>query len=320
MYCDRCKTSIVDFHRSCPSCTYDLCIGCCEDIRDGCQPADSGEIVVKYLNRGQKYMHGKYSSQCIDEVFREELVPMKKWKTESNGSIPCPPKELGGCGGSILELKCLFRESWLQELLANASKINKDYESSSLLEYSACCPCPSLSGQGDSDWKMLRKAASRENSYDNLLYCPAARDIQQGQLEHFQKHWIKGEPVIVRDVLEFTTGLSWEPMVMWRALRETSVSRTRADTENLEVEAINCLDFCRTEINIHQFFNDYAKGRYHDNGWPMLLKLKDWPPATDFGKRLPRHNAEFITSLPFPQYTSPQEGVLNLAAWLPKGV
>ncbi|KAJ6833654.1 lysine-specific demethylase JMJ25-like isoform X1 [Iris pallida] len=325
MYCDRCKTSIVDFHRSCPSCSFDLCLNCCKDIRDGCEPSDSRTIVVQYRNRGQDYMHNGDAAEFEDDdddynVFREELQPMKTWKAESNGSIPCPPEELGGCGGSLLELKCLFPESWLRKLLDKADIIDKDFDSNNLLDYSAC-PCnSSLVAQGDSEEKMLRKAACRENSDDNLLYCPAKRDIQQGQLEHFQKHWIRGEPVIVRDVLEFTTGLSWEPMVMWRALRETSVSRTRAATENLEVEAINCMDLCRAEINIHQFFDGYTKGREDTNKWPMLLKLKDWPPSTNFGKRLPRHNAEFIAALPFQEYTGPQDGVFNLAAWLPKGV
>lgn len=46
-----------------------------------------------------------------------------------------------------------------------------------------------------------------------------------GHIGHFGFHWVKGEPVIVRDVLELTSGLSWEPMVMWRVLRETKYNR-----------------------------------------------------------------------------------------------
>jgi len=65
----------------------------------------------------------------------------------------------------------------------------------------------------------LRRAANMQDSGDNYLYCPT---VKGETLEHFQKHWRRGEPVIVGNVFDNTTGLSWEPMVMWRAFRETS--------------------------------------------------------------------------------------------------
>jgi len=45
--------------------------------------------------------------------------------------------------------------------------------------------------------------------------------------------------------------------------------------------------------------------------------LKDWPPSTLFEEKLPRHGVEFITSLPFKEYTHPHDGYLNLAVKLP---
>lgn len=45
-----------------------------------------------------------------------------------------------------------------------------------------------------------------------------------------------------------------------------------------------------------------------------MLKLKDWPPSTLFERRLPRHDAEFISALPYKEYTHPHSGILNLAA------
>jgi lysine-specific demethylase 3 len=39
-------------------------------------------------------------------------------------------------------------------------------------------------------------------------------------------------------VLELTSGLSWEPMVMWRALREV---KDKDEHERLVVEALECL-------------------------------------------------------------------------------
>ena len=72
--------------------------------------------------------------------------------------------------------------------------------------------------------KNSRKAASREKSADNYLYCPLSNDIKQDDLKHFQRHWIKGEPVIVRGVLEQMSQLSWEPALMWRAIRGSKAS------------------------------------------------------------------------------------------------
>ncbi|XP_074343972.1 lysine-specific demethylase JMJ25-like isoform X2 [Apium graveolens] len=110
--------------------------------------------------------------------------------------------------------------------------------------------------------------------------------VQPGELEHFQCQWCKGELVIVRNVLATTCGLSWEPMVMWRAFRQI---RHRNHGQLLDVMAINCLEWCEVDVNVHQFFNGYLKGVFDKAGWPQLLKLKDWPPPSSFEEHLPRH-------------------------------
>lgn len=61
----------------------------------------------------------------------------------------------------------------------------------------------------------------------------------------------------------------------------------------------------------------YTEGRRHHNSWPEMLKLKDWPPSTLFEERLPRHGAEFLSALPYKEYTHLRSGILNLAAKLP---
>ncbi|XP_073105846.1 lysine-specific demethylase JMJ27 isoform X1 [Elaeis guineensis] len=335
VYCDNCRTSIVDFHRSCPSCSYDLCLGCCRELREGRIPGGDGTVILPYQDRGKGYVHGG-SPRCMNKgrangkktqessldshiaISTDHATHMREWKANSDGSIPCPPKAIGGCGDSLLELKCMFLEKLLCELEEKADAITTSNKFVKFGGMSGQCSCFTASGHIKPGSDMLRKAACRQNSDDNYLYCPTARDIQQGELQHFQNHWVKGEPVIVRDVLELTSGLSWEPMVMWRALREKTNSKIAL--EQLAVKAIDCLDWCEVEINIHQFFRGYTEGRNHDNQWPEMLKLKDWPPASAFGERLPRHGAEFITALPFPEYTDPRYGPLNLAVKLPKDV
>ncbi|XP_077247125.1 lysine-specific demethylase JMJ27-like isoform X2 [Tasmannia lanceolata] len=281
VYCDNCKTSIIDFHRSCPNCSYELCLSCCLEIREG-----------RLLGGG---------------------VPLTEWEANSNGGIPCPPKAMGGCNAGLLELKCIFPKDWILELERKAEEIVGRKFFLRLPDISARCSCFNSGGHIDSS--NTRKTASREDSDDNYLYCPTAGDTRHGDLDHFQMHWIKGEPVIVRNVLDFTSGLSWEPFVMYRAFREKTNSRT--GSEYLSVTALDCLDWWEVEINISQFFRGYTEGRKHSNNWPQMLKLKDWPPSNFFEERLPRHGAEFISALPYLEYTDPKRGLLNVAAKLP---
>ncbi|KAG8076505.1 hypothetical protein GUJ93_ZPchr0006g44030 [Zizania palustris] len=342
VYCNRCRTSIVDFHRSCKHCFYDLCLTCCQELRKGDIPGGEEVENVKPEDRGKGYAFGKIcllndriesvllERQCTDTPNGDSYNGMASdenqnkiwslWKAKSDGGIPCPPKELGGCNGPLLDLKCLFPEKVLTELEDRAVKLSRSESfAKEIARTSDRCSCFDYSGKIRSDNKELRQAANRNGSSDNYLYCPAATAIQDDDLSHFQMHWAKGEPVIVSDALQLTSGLSWEPMVMWRALREKA--KGKAEDEQFAVNAIDCLDWCEVEINIHMFFMGYTKGRTHPKAcWPEMLKLKDWPPSSSFDQRLPRHGAEFISALPFPEYTDPRYGPLNLAVKLPAGV
>ncbi|KAF5200073.1 lysine-specific demethylase JMJ25-like, partial [Thalictrum thalictroides] len=298
-YCDNCRTSIYDFHRNCPECSLDLCVACCVEIRNGNQN------------------HG----------VAQNASSMPEWKVEENGRIYCPPKEMGGCGNAFLELKYICKENWVSEMKVKAEMIVAGGSRSDYGTSKHWCTCFNSVGEVNVVDNKLRKAACREDSRDNYLYCPSAKDIQQSDLNHFQKHWVNGEPVIVQDVLESTSGLSWEPMVMCRALREKTNSRVFNQkkmkkiikgSSHLDVTAMDCLYWCEDDFNIKHFFDGYSKGITHkDMDWPMMLKLKDWPPANLFEERLPRHHVEFLNALPFQEYTNLKFGFLNLAAKLP---
>ncbi|KAJ0972403.1 hypothetical protein J5N97_020362 [Dioscorea zingiberensis] len=341
VYCDNCQTSILDYHRSCPNCSFDLCLRCCNELRNGFMPGGDGRLTHKYKTKGKDYLHGgppQSTSKrlepamdvCDNENNEKRLNALREWKANGNGSIPCPSKKIGGCGNSVLELKCIFPESLLQNLEEKAASIVAQKRPEMLPDLSTRCSCFTVTGELNSASTFLRKAACRKDSDDNYLFCPRAIDIQHGDLEHFQKHWAKGEPVIVCDVLELTYGLSWAPMVMWRALRDRAQSKDAL--EKFAVKAVDCLDWCEVvyssiffgymlvEINNAAFFRGYTEGRSHFNYWPQMLKLKDRPPSSSFEERLPRHGAEFIASLPFKEYTDPRCGILNFATKLAEGV
>ncbi|TYH96091.1 hypothetical protein ES332_A12G154700v1 [Gossypium tomentosum] len=328
VYCNNCRTSIVDFHRSCPNCNYDLCLTCCCEIRDGHLQGGRREIFKEYVDKGSRYLHGEPVNPSSSKVGNSQEYSPKEsnsqersavtsgWKANENGIIPCPPEDLDGCGNGLLELRCMFRGHALVQLTQKAEEIAKDLNLGHGPQFSnQQCPCYNPMGEVNIGNNNLRKAASREDTTDNYLYCPKAKDIQSGDLEHFQRHWANGEPVIVSNVLENATGLSWEPMVMWRAFRQ--IKNTKHELQ-LEVKALDCLDWSEVVVNIHQFFRGYTDGRFDAKSWPQILKLKDWPPSNEFEKLLPRHYAEFLCCLPFKEYTNPRSGLLNIATKLPK--
>lgn len=92
--------------------------------------------------------------------------------------------------------------------------------------------------------------------------------------------------------------------------------------KGIEVLLVTLFAF-QVPVNIHKFFATYKKLKIHmeveKEGMPEILKLKDWPAESDFGERLPRHGDDFISSLPFHQYTHPSHGILNLATKFPEG-
>ncbi|KAJ6737128.1 hypothetical protein OIU85_019217 [Salix viminalis] len=302
MFCDNCRTSISDYHRSCSNCSSDLCLVCCREIRAGCLQGGGPDVVMEYIDRGFTYMHGEHE-EIKDELlagspkktFSEDFTrPKSGWKANEDGSIHC------SCGSGNLQLKCLLPNMEVNfsvsvsvtELVKKVEDVVKNYETDA-----------------------VNAPTCREDSDDNYLFNPKAKEITEDDLKHFQFHWKRAEPVIVSNVLETASGLSWEPMVMWRAFRQIKHEK---HGKLLDVKAIECLGCCEVEINVHKFFTGYTEGRFDDKKWPQILKLKDWPPYKTFGESLPRHDVEFTCCLPFKEYTDRRSGPLNLATRLPQ--
>ena len=77
---------------------------------------------VQYENRGKDYIFGKNfhsKGENHSVPLRRKMdsptdvnkpCPLQLWRPSSDDAIPCPPKEMGGCGGSVLDLKCMFSE------------------------------------------------------------------------------------------------------------------------------------------------------------------------------------------------------------------
>ncbi|CAJ2630944.1 unnamed protein product [Trifolium pratense] len=322
VYCDNCKTSIFDYHRSCTECPFDICLICCRELRGGKLLGGADPIEFEFIFRGRDYLHGGKEERIKNIEPRAAAQPEIRewsrsgWHAYSDGSIPCP-KANNKCNHGFLELRSILGPNCISEVVCKAKELEETLNLRDAQEtLDSRCSCLKPLKNADDIHNHRRNAASREDSSDNFLYCPRAIDLHKKDFKHFQWHWGKGEPVIVSNVLECTSGLSWEPLVMWRAFRQISNTKHKS---LLDVKAIDCLDWCEAEINVHQFFTGYTKGRLDWVKWPQVLKLKDWPPSNLFEESLPRHCAEFISSLPYKEYTDPFNGVLNLAVKLPPG-
>lgn len=160
------------------------------------------------------------------------------WKASSDGSIPCPPNDFGGCGYKSLNLCRIFKMNWVAKLVKNVEEMVsgcKVHDSGTLqkIEY---------------DDSRLQQYAHREDEDDNFLYCPSYQESKSEGICNFRNHWVKGEPVIIKEVFDSSSMSIWDPKVIWREIRGTADEKSK--DENRTVKAIDCLDGSEVRISL----------------------------------------------------------------------
>ncbi|XP_075523143.1 E3 ubiquitin-protein ligase JMJ24-like isoform X1 [Primulina tabacum] len=303
MCCNSCRMPIIDYHRHCTKCSYDMCLNCCKDMRKASNPSENVEM---------KQITGESDDQVEVMMFEHiKLSDVKlnlcrrypDWKANVDGSIPCPKKEHGGCGSDLLTLKRIFKMNWVAKLVKNVEEM-----------VNGCKVCNSDNLEKTGFDLTQCQDANREKD-DNLLYHPSSQDVKDGGIGDFRMHWNKGKPVIIKEIFGTSAMSIWDPMVIWSGIKETNEEKTK-DADKF-VKAVDYFD--RTEINIElgEFMKGYFDGGIHENGRPQLLKLKDWPSPSASEEFLLCHRSEFINQLPLLEFIHSKWGLLNVAAKLP---
>ncbi|KAK3151599.1 hypothetical protein QOZ80_3AG0247920 [Eleusine coracana subsp. coracana] len=147
----------------------------------------------------------------------------------------------------------------------------------------------------------------------NQLYSPVLEDLKYVGISHFHKHWIKGEPVIIKKAFELSLSSSWDPLSIWRGIQE--IMDEKMD-EDVKVKAVDCSNQSEVNVELKQFIKGYSDGNLWRDGHSML-KLKEWPQPSVLEEFLLCQRPEFIVNFPLVDFIHPRWGLLNLAAKLP---
>ncbi|XP_044136566.1 lysine-specific demethylase 3B [Bufo gargarizans] len=124
----------------------------------------------------------------------------------------------------------------------------------------------------------------------------------------FRECWKQGQPVLVSGVQKKLKGELWKPEAF------------SFEFGDQDVDLVNCRNCAIiSDVKVRDFWDGFEvidKRLRADDGCPMVLKLKDWPPGEDFRDMMPTRFDDLMENLPLPEYTK-RDGRLNLASRLP---
>ncbi|KAJ2076568.1 hypothetical protein H4R24_005628 [Coemansia sp. RSA 988] len=140
----------------------------------------------------------------------------------------------------------------------------------------------------------------------------------------FSRLWRRGQVVVVRGLLQRLRTKLWQPEWWIRSfgyelVRVLDCAKAAAPVDGDEWPLRDFFRLFDNDDRHAELFAADASTSWETRASQVregILKLKDWPPAEDFHRRLPEHFEAFVDALPFPEYTH-RDGAFNLAARLP---
>jgi [histone H3]-dimethyl-L-lysine9 demethylase len=238
---------VFDYHRHCPRCLYDLCLDCCRDIRHSRANVARGECIEGRIEDRSKdsfskrarlelsaeSLHDKSFSRPIDLNHIDVRSLFPTWKVSNDGSITCGPHEAGGCGSSKMVLRRIFKINWIAKLVKCSEEMVNSCKVHDLEDGCGDDNTLELTGQQD----LAHSKCSNIDGIDgNRLYSPLLEDLKYVGISHFRQHWVKREPIIIRNAFEPSLSSSWDPLSIWRGIQE--IMDEKID-EDVKVKAVD---------------------------------------------------------------------------------
>ncbi|XP_048570989.1 lysine-specific demethylase JMJ25 isoform X2 [Triticum urartu] len=265
MCCDFCKVPVFDYHRHCPRCLYDLCLDCCRDIRRsqtnvvrGEYAESKGPVVETNKNSASDRARLEPSAASVnDKLFPEPIDAndigirslFPTWRANNDGSITCGPHEAGGCGSSKLVLRRIFKINWIGKLVKSSQEMVNGCKAHDLENgCSSCHDSRRLDSIGRHNFG-LSKCSDSDGIDGNSVYSSVLENLKYEGIVHFRKHWINGEPVIIRNAFEPSLSSSWDPLSIWRGIQE--IMDEKMD-ENAIVKAVDCSNQSEVHMLMHR--------------------------------------------------------------------
>uniref|UniRef100_A0A1J3CJA9 Lysine-specific demethylase JMJ25 n=1 Tax=Noccaea caerulescens TaxID=107243 RepID=A0A1J3CJA9_NOCCA len=281
------------------------------DLQKRCTRSSSVPRLSYDQDRSQGNLYRKVGPvKCSNGI--KSLKPPVSNVWEDKSLKDCKRKEVKGCSNN-LSLRNVFPLELTSKLEISAEEIVSCYELPEILHRFSGCPfCRGIekqSSSSSSDSHLKEASRRKEDATGNFLYYPKVMDLQQNNLEHFQTHWSKGHPVIVRSVLKGGSSLIWDPVDMLCSYLMNSNSKTGNTTE--------CMDWFEVEIGVRQMFLGSFRGKAETNTCQEKLKLDGWLSSSLFQEQFPNHFDDILKLLPIPHYMDPKRGLLNIATNLP---
>ncbi|KAF3322818.1 lysine-specific demethylase JMJ25 [Carex littledalei] len=228
---------------------------------------------------------------CANSICFSELFP--SWKASRSGTIPCGPHTLGGCGRSELILRRILKINWISKLAKNTEEMV--YGCQVLEQMDPSC------GTGEPV---------------SSPYCALWDEVKQEGVSRFSKYWERGVPVVVRHSFEMPLASSWDPLTIWRGVKETIDEEM---DDSLVVKAMDCKSQSEVEIELAEFLRGYSERNMLQRGelTRQILRLTGWPSATILEEFLVCQRPEFLVNFPLIDFIHSKWGVINLPSKLP---
>lgn len=289
--CDVCATSIFNFHFVCSKCGTSVCIDCYKERTEGIE-------TWKLKTRTEREERDKFFwLKCHNDeqhnLILTQMIPgdslnylnenMHKICDEQSINLLCECRNRSVIKSNphqTLNIQRIIaktrRERLRMSIIRQLSVVEKSF------------------AQIDHKWiaqrSVLKLLEPSESHYDL-----------------FQSQWERGKPVVVANAKRNMREFIWTPEYFLLRCGENKHSLVNCENDTV-INRVSLKHFWRG-------FQSYRKRLPLDLDDKLVLKLKDWPTASDFADVMKDHFDDMMRAVPFQVYTR-RDGNFNLARYL----